>query len=70
MKKQYLLPLLTLPFFAHSREILLEKSYGKQHTSFLFDAQPTADYGFTLAGSSLFGTAVKTESVKVIKSVN
>lgn len=40
-------------FTAHSQEILWEKSYGGQHSEYLFDAQPTADYGFILAGSSL-----------------
>jgi hypothetical protein len=52
MKKIYL-SLLLLPFFAHSQDILWEKSYGGKHADYLFDAQPTADYGFILAGSSL-----------------
>ncbi|MFH7004203.1 T9SS type A sorting domain-containing protein [Flavobacterium bizetiae] len=52
MKKLY--PLLFLfPLFAHSQDILWEKSYGGTHADYLFDAQPTADYGFVLAGSSL-----------------
>lgn len=40
-------------FTAHSQDILWEKSYGGKHSEYLFDAQPTADYGFILAGSSL-----------------
>jgi hypothetical protein len=40
-------------FTAHSQDILWEKSYGGKHAEYLFDAQPTADYGFILAGSSL-----------------
>lgn len=38
---------------AYSQDILWEKSYGGKHSEYLFDAQPTADYGFILAGSSL-----------------
>ncbi|WP_394776501.1 T9SS type A sorting domain-containing protein [Flavobacterium sp.] len=52
MKKLYILTLL-LPLFSHSQDILWEKSYGGTHADYLFDAQPTADYGFILAGSSL-----------------
>lgn len=40
-------------FTANSQDILWEKSYGGTHAEYLFDAQPTADYGFILAGSSL-----------------
>jgi hypothetical protein len=36
-----------------SQDILWEKSYGGKHADYLMDAQPTADYGFILAGSSL-----------------
>jgi len=43
----------SISFTAHSQEILWEKSYGGKHSEYLFDAQPTADYGFILAGSSL-----------------
>ncbi|TDO77769.1 hypothetical protein EV143_1031, partial [Flavobacterium chryseum] len=53
MKKLYLLLLILLPFFTYCQDILWEKSYGGQHADYLFDAQPTADYGFILAGSSL-----------------
>lgn len=42
-----------LPLFIYSQDILWEKSYGGLHADYLFDAQPTADYGFILAGSSL-----------------
>jgi hypothetical protein len=53
MKKLYLLLILLLPLITYSQDILWEKSYGGQHADYLFDAQPTADYGFILAGSSL-----------------
>lgn len=39
--------------FLHAQDILWEKSYGGKHSDYLFDAQPTPDYGFILAGSSL-----------------
>jgi len=45
-----------------SQDILWEKSLGGKHADYLFDAQPTADYGFILAGSSLSGkTGKKTD---------
>lgn len=53
MKKLYLLLPLILPLFTYSQDILWEKSYGGTNADYLFDAQPTADYGFILAGSSL-----------------
>ncbi|WP_337968715.1 T9SS type A sorting domain-containing protein [uncultured Flavobacterium sp.] len=53
MKKLYLLLPLLLPLLTYSQDIIWEKSYGGQHADYLFDAQPTADYGFILAGSSL-----------------
>jgi hypothetical protein len=53
MKKNYLLLLFFYPLLMHSQDILWEKSYGGKHADYLFDAQPTADYGFILAGSSL-----------------
>lgn len=37
----------------HAQDVLWEKSYGGKHADYLFDAQPTADYGFILAGSSV-----------------
>ncbi|MDX6187773.1 T9SS type A sorting domain-containing protein [Flavobacterium sp. Fl-318] len=52
MKKLYI-PLLFLPFVIYSQDVFWEKSYGGKHADYLFDAQPTADYGFILAGSSL-----------------
>jgi hypothetical protein len=52
-----------LSFCAYSQDILWEKSYGGKHADYLFDAQPTADYGFILAGSSLSEkTGNKTEA--------
>ncbi|KFF16538.1 T9SS type A sorting domain-containing protein [Flavobacterium hydatis] len=53
MKKNYLLLLFFYPLLVQSQDILWEKSYGGKHADYLFDAQPTADYGFILAGSSL-----------------
>ena len=41
--------------FSNAQDILWEKSYGGKHAEYLFDAQPTADYGFILAGSSISG---------------
>lgn len=52
MKKLYLL-IFFISYFVHSQDIIWEKSYGGKHADYLFDAQPTADYGFILAGSSL-----------------
>ncbi|MFL9845531.1 T9SS type A sorting domain-containing protein [Flavobacterium rhizosphaerae] len=37
----------------NAQDILWEKSYGGKHADYLLDAQPTADYGFILAGASL-----------------
>ncbi|AYN03756.1 T9SS type A sorting domain-containing protein [Flavobacterium sp. 140616W15] len=63
MKKNYLLLFLFYPLMMHSQDILWEKSYGGKHADYLFDAQPTADYGFILAGSSLSGkTGNKTDT--------
>lgn len=46
--------LLLCPFGSvFSQDILWEKSYGGKHAEYLFDAIPTPDYGFILAGSSL-----------------
>jgi len=45
-----------------AQDILWEKSYGGIHAEYLLDAQPTADYGFILAGSSQSGkTGNKTD---------
>ncbi|SDJ29103.1 T9SS type A sorting domain-containing protein [Flavobacterium noncentrifugens] len=38
-----------------AQDMLWEKSYGGKNAEYLFDAVPTADYGFILAGSSLSG---------------
>ena len=62
MKKLYTLFLTLLPVLIFSQDILWEKSYGGIHADYLFDAQPTADYGFILAGSSVSDkTGNKTE---------
>jgi hypothetical protein len=53
MKIKLLLLFLFYSCLTHSQDILWEKSYGGLHADYLFDAQPTADYGFILAGSSL-----------------
>jgi hypothetical protein len=53
MKRKLLLLFLFYSCFIQSQDILWEKSYGGIHADYLFDAQPTADYGFILAGSSL-----------------
>lgn len=39
----------------YSQKILWDKSYGGKQAEFLTDVQPTADYGFILAGSSFSG---------------
>ena len=41
--------------FCYPQDILWEKSYGGKHAEFLYDAIPTPDYGFILAGSSISG---------------
>jgi hypothetical protein len=50
----------------YAQDILWEKSYGGIQSEYLFDAQPTADYGFILAGSSLSGKSgnKKQENIK------
>ena len=53
MKNNYFYFLLLLPLLMQSQNIQWEKSYGGKHADYLFDVQPTADYGFILAGSSL-----------------
>lgn len=51
--------------YADAQDILWEKSYGGKHAEYLLDAQPTADYGFILAGASLSKkTGNKTEDNK------
>src|SRR6187402_2979176 len=44
-----------LPTILFSQDLLWEKSYGGRQAEYLGDVQPTADYGFILAGSSLSG---------------
>lgn len=62
MKKIYLSLLILGSACTYSQDILWEKSYGGKHADYLFDAMPTADYGFILAGSSLSDkTGNKTE---------
>lgn len=53
MRKNYILLLFLSCSFIYSQDTLWEKTYGGIHADYLFDAQPTADYGFILAGSSL-----------------
>lgn len=52
-----LLKLCALAWLCHcasyAQDILWEKSYGGKQAEHLLDAQPTADYGFILAGASL-----------------
>jgi hypothetical protein len=63
MKTRFLI--LTSTFLScsgFSQDILWEKTFGGKEAEYLFDAQPTADYGFILAGSSNSGkTGNKTE---------
>lgn len=48
--------------FVFPQDILWEKSYGGIQAEYLFDAKPTADYGFILVGSSVSGkSGSKTE---------
>ena len=54
-KFQILLFVLGLSSMGYCQDILWEKSYGGKHAEYLFDAQPTPDYGFILAGSSISG---------------
>lgn len=49
----YLITVLFLCTQLYCQDILWERSYGGRHAEYLFDAQPTADYGFILAGASL-----------------
>lgn len=62
--KQLLLSLTLLSYLPLlAQDILWEKSYGGKHAEYLFDAIPTPDYGFILAGSSLSKkTGNKTEN--------
>ncbi|MDI1254596.1 MAG: T9SS type A sorting domain-containing protein [Flavobacterium sp.] len=51
--KQLSLLFLFVAFPLLAQDIQWEKSYGGRQAEYLFDVQPTADYGFVLAGSSL-----------------
>ncbi|MBE8725374.1 T9SS type A sorting domain-containing protein [Flavobacterium hungaricum] len=63
MKKIYYCMLFFYTSLMYSQDILWEKTYGGIHADYMFDAQPTADYGFILAGSSLSDkTGNKTDS--------
>ena len=53
LRSGLVLSLLLWSIAAFSQDIEWEKSYGGKHADYLFDALPTADYGFILAGSSL-----------------
>ncbi|MCG2611790.1 T9SS type A sorting domain-containing protein [Flavobacterium sp. SM15] len=61
----FLVLLASFSFFSigYSQDILWEKSFGGKHAELLFDAIPTPDYGFILAGSSISGkSGNKTEA--------
>lgn len=52
--KNIILGLIAISFIkANGQALLWERSYGGKQSEYLFDAQPTADYGFILAGASL-----------------
>ena len=53
IRKIFFLIFSLLPATSIAQNILWEKSYGGLHTEYLFDAYPTMDNGFILAGSSL-----------------
>ncbi len=53
IRSLFLFAALLLQQFGFTQDLLWEKSYGGRHGDYLFDVQPTADYGFILAGSSL-----------------
>lgn len=51
--RYYLLFILLITNSIFSQDILWERSYGGKHAEYLYDAIPTADYGFILSGSSI-----------------
>ena len=53
LKKLLLYTILFSTFPTLAQDVLWEKSLGGKQAEFLYDAQPTADYGFILVGSSL-----------------
>lgn len=65
MKHQTKFLILSLLFFVNSfaQDILWEKSLGGKHAEYLLDAQPTPDYGFILAGSSISGNTGNKEAL-------
>lgn len=52
-------------FLANSQKIAWEKTYGGLHADYLFDIQPTPDYGFILAGSSVSDVGGSKSETKV-----
>ncbi|UMY66016.1 MULTISPECIES: T9SS type A sorting domain-containing protein [unclassified Flavobacterium] len=50
---KHLLLLLLFPFALSAQDVQWEHSFGGRQADYLFDLQPTADYGFIVAGSSL-----------------
>jgi hypothetical protein len=69
MRYQYSLLLISLSTFlagsVFSQDILLEKSLGVRQADYLMYAEPIADYGFILAGSSLSKKSVNKTQDKV-----
>ena len=57
MRYKYSFLIISLHLFTfgsvYAQDLLWEKSYGGRFGDYLFDVQPTSDYGFILAGSSL-----------------
>lgn len=53
--KRWLLLSFLCTISTYSQDILWEKSFGGKNSEYLFDAIPTPDYGFILAGSSISG---------------
>ncbi|GAA0882179.1 hypothetical protein GCM10009120_07760 [Sphingobacterium siyangense subsp. cladoniae] len=68
MNNSYLricVPVLLCLNVSFAQDILWEKSYGGKQAEYLLDAQPTADYGFILAGASLSGKSGNKEENNV-----
>jgi len=49
----------------YPQKVLWEKTYGGLHADYLFDMQPTPDYGFILAGSSVSDVGASKSDKKV-----
>lgn len=63
MNRYFLLFSLACTPMVQAQDVQWEHSYGGRQAEYLFDVQPTADYGFILAGSSLSqATGNKTET--------